>query len=251
MLGSSRAPKQYSVPNVINAMLGRDAVSRRRQPFTHNFTKAKAHWAVSNPDEDQWQTQVDEWLFQYIGQHAGAGMDTNIMQVLPSFDGLDPTELWDNVRIAGLSVQSVPYKVNGRIAVKMSGTARIQNTGKESIRAGQQIELYVMDDTESSAWKSTDPRKRIVPGIRPVAYGNAHIANLIRTKAPIPNSKEGNKILDEIKKLTSSDPNYATDYVALTEKLRHYYQPHIVGTAIQAARPKQYFEIMLALQTPG
>ena len=253
MLGSSRAPKEQSTPDVINAMFGRDAVAKRRTKFKVNTVKG--HYQVTNSDCDQWQTDMDEFLFQYITQNAGAGMDGNIMQVLPSLDGLDPNKIWDTVRYAGLSVQSVPYKVNGRIAVKMSGKARIQNTGKETFRPGQAIELYSMTEEDSAIWKATDPRKRIVPGVRPYMHGKSHVANLFDTTLASGSDITKNLIKDTLAAITlytgAPSDGKLRDLAGKMEHLRVLQQPRIIGIALAAARPKQYFEILLSQQVPG
>jgi hypothetical protein len=249
MLGTSRAPTEQTTPDVINAQLGRNAIARRRKPLDSNVEEV---YKVTASDERQWETAMDEPLFQYRKHHAGVGLDANVMEVLPSLDGLNPDTVWSEVRYAGLSVQSVPFKPNKKIAVKQSGKGRILNTGMESIRAGEHVELYAMRDDEAKRWKSTDPRKRLMAGTRSSRHGKRYITQRFDLFSNSPATK---KITASERTIFQSIPTMpSTDFekiVNAIDKFRSEHQPATIGIALQTAAPRQMFEVLLSQTVPG
>jgi len=246
MLGTARAPSEQTTPDVINAQLGRNAVSRRRNP---NKDLPDAVYRVTANDECQWETAMDEPVYQYRKHHAGVGMDANVMDVLPSLDGLNPDTVWSEVRYAGLSVQSVPFKPNKKIAVKQSGKGRMLNTGTESIRAGEHVELYAMQTGEAKKWKATDPRKRLMAGTRSARHGKRYIskryADYDAKKKVTPAETEIFSVFNNVA------PETFAQYVNAIDKFRSEHQPATIGVALQTAAPRQMFEILLSQTVPG
>jgi len=250
MLGTSRAPTEQTTPDVINAQLGRNAIARRRKPLDPTLNEV---YKVMASDERQWETAMDEPLFQYKKHHAGVGLDANVMEVLPSLDGLNPDTVWSEVRYAGLSVQSVPFKPNKKIAVKQSGKGRILNTGMESIRAGEHVELYAMRDGEAKRWKSTDPRKRLMAGTRSARHSKRYITRRFEMYKDL--ALKTKLIASE---RTNFDNIPATITLAAFEKIvnaidkfRSEHQPATIGIALQTAAPRQMFEVLLSQTVPG
>jgi hypothetical protein len=243
---STRGRTEHSNKRIYNAVLGTNAISRRRK--ANAGLKFEAY-RIENNDVGEYSTAEGEPLFQYIEATAGKGLDLNKVDVLPGLGGISPDDARLHVRYAGVSAVSVVYKPNQPIAVQLGGKARMQNTGNQRIRGGQTVELYPMDNEESLKFKDGVRGRRMMAGLRAARPGRGYIYDRIKKHKKRETTGFEQKQLDEIVDAVDDKKGDTTDRalkaIKAIDAYRAQHQSWVIGKAVETAEPGQYLNVML------
>jgi hypothetical protein len=174
---SSRGSTEMTSCNAINAIIGQHSAFKRRANRIGTKTQSPVQlaYAVGSNNEEAFSVQMDEPVFTFKRQGRTGEAIINPrsqLEVLPTLNGIDPdTDVWDTISYAGVAIRQTSFSNNKPVAVKLTGKAKLLNTGSATIPAGAWVELYVMQADEARTFKARYGTSRIMAGLREAGSG--------------------------------------------------------------------------------